>query len=47
MGVQVNHLSIKYPCSVIIGAKPQLQRKPKAAAGKEEVLQKLEVRVYS
>lgn len=35
-------IKVRKPRKKLIGAKPQLQRKPKAAAGKEEVLQKLE-----
>ncbi|XP_056110532.1 RNA polymerase III subunit GL a isoform X1 [Rhinichthys klamathensis goyatoka] len=35
-------IKVRKPRKTLIGAKPQLQRKPKVAAGKEEVLQKLE-----
>ncbi|XP_077052611.1 RNA polymerase III subunit GL a [Siphateles boraxobius] len=35
-------IKVQKPRKTLIGAKPQLQRKPKVAAGKEEVLQKLE-----
>uniref|UniRef100_A0A671NTP9 DNA-directed RNA polymerase III subunit RPC7-like n=1 Tax=Sinocyclocheilus anshuiensis TaxID=1608454 RepID=A0A671NTP9_9TELE len=37
-------IKVRKPRKTVIGAKPQLTRKPKAAAGKEEVLQKLEKR---
>ncbi|XP_073678423.1 RNA polymerase III subunit GL a [Garra rufa] len=35
-------IKVRKPRKTVIGAKPQLTRKPKVTAGKEEVLQKLE-----
>ncbi|XP_016145004.1 DNA-directed RNA polymerase III subunit RPC7-like isoform X2 [Sinocyclocheilus grahami] len=35
-------IKVRKPRKTVIGAKPQLTRKPKVAAGKEEALQKLE-----
>uniref|UniRef100_A0A672LER6 DNA-directed RNA polymerase III subunit RPC7-like n=1 Tax=Sinocyclocheilus grahami TaxID=75366 RepID=A0A672LER6_SINGR len=37
-------IKVRKPRKTVIGAKPQLTRKPKVAAGKEEALQKLEKR---